>query len=576
MEEAKKASEKKSKLPEDLGRTVVLEMPDDFEDPLYKSIENSVEEEPSFEIDLDEPDSKLDETPEKLHSTPITKKLGTMSVEERIALAKAAIEGSADTNLSHGESTIRLEDSQGVQDIEFDFDNAPTEVVPAKQLIESIVDNDGIEISAIRNRPGEIYREYSKLTPESIEELKMKLRSELIKIAESAKSPKEVIEKQNAFILDHANKLGFPKNLALRLIANGRRILPIAPLATQGGMSVVFESLNLNNDSEVLFGSVTDDSIPPTTDILKVVYGTKNIDSVLERFKQEAIAGANLNLKEKGVVGVRDADFEVPEAGYFMVLEKAEGNDLQEEIRSEKLTPEKVISYGLDIAKALKSVHEAGIIHRDIKPANIYIHREQLSQAGKETVKETVKLADLGLIKIGAESKNTEGEVVLDNLGISKAGQLPGTPLYKAPEGFIGKESSFKSDIYALGITFYQLLTKKFPYLEMTNFKELVSSATEGKTISLSELTKQPEYKDIPFGLAELIDEMIEVDPSNRPEIDEVIERLQQLQNSEQEQPTIPQREAAVGGRLSTISNEDAQKSGQSVIGKIKSLFSRK
>jgi len=573
MEGKKKTPEQSSKN-KDLGRTAVQEMPNGFEDPLLKSQE---QESDVFEIDLDEVETdtvkknELQQAREQVNQTMSGPDLPQADDPDPVGLV-------SEIRNPLEQSGLVLEDSQGATILGEELDEIPNyefDYSPASDL-ESTQRLDKPDFARKlkpepEDMPGEIAEQYTKLSSEQIESLTLELRQELVDIANTSESAKEILEKQNGFILEHAKKLGFPESLALRLIADGRRILPIAPLATQGGMSAVFESLNLNSDASILFGvkSEFDVDQQPQTDVLKVIYSANAEESFLERFQQEAIAAANLNTKEKRIVNVRDADFESPESGYFMVLEKAEGNDLKQEIKEKKLPPKKAIGYGIEIAQALKSVHEAGIIHRDVKPENVFIHREMLNN---NTVRESVKLADFGLIKIGSEMQNQNNETVVEDLSLSNPGTIMGSPVYQAPEILTQQaEESPQTDIYSLGVTLYQLMTKKLPYVEMSSFKELVSSASEGNVVDLKDLTKKQEYADIPLDLALLIDEMIDVDPSMRPGIDEIIERLEQINNLQEEQPVQPDREAAQGGRIPVIKEEDVQSKGF-----LSKLFSRK
>ncbi|RME79336.1 MAG: serine/threonine protein kinase, partial [Planctomycetota bacterium] len=96
------------------------------------------------------------------------------------------------------------------------------------------------------------------------------------------------------------------------------------------------------------------------------------------------------------------------------------------------------------IAGALQHAWEHGIIHRDIKPENIMVQKDGI-----------VKLCDLGLVKCLYDEKSTR---------ITTLGTTVGTPLYMSPEQAKGEELDIRTDIYALGITFFELVTGKPPY----------------------------------------------------------------------------------------------------------------
>ena len=105
-----------------------------------------------------------------------------------------------------------------------------------------------------------------------------------------------------------------------------------------------------------------------------------------------------------------------------------------------------------DILDAFAYAHEQGVVHRDIKPSNILITKD-----GK------VKILDFGIAKMLSDSGNK----------LTKTGTQMGTVFYMSPEQVQGKEVDIRSDIYSLGITFYQMLTGVSPYDGMTTEYEI-------------------------------------------------------------------------------------------------------
>ena len=126
----------------------------------------------------------------------------------------------------------------------------------------------------------------------------------------------------------------------------------------------------------------------------------------------------------------------------FIVMEFVDGESLGERIKREGALP---FTAALDIvrqvAEGLAHACQAALIHRDVKPANVLLDR-----AGR------AKVADFGLAKL------VEGESSLTTTGVSM-----GTPYYMSPEAAQGRPVDFRSDIYALGITFYHMLTAGCP-----------------------------------------------------------------------------------------------------------------
>jgi len=111
-------------------------------------------------------------------------------------------------------------------------------------------------------------------------------------------------------------------------------------------------------------------------------------------------------------------------------------------LRSPKITLKEGVAIATKLAKALGSLHRAGIIHRDVKPENIIL-----------TADDGFKLVDLGVARIPGIDK--------DSLFV------PGTPSYKAPELFDGKPGDERSDIFAMGVTLYRMFTGAYPFGEI-------------------------------------------------------------------------------------------------------------
>lgn len=174
----------------------------------------------------------------------------------------------------------------------------------------------------------------------------------------------------------------------------------------------------------------------------------------IQRFKQEATALARLS--HPNIVQVYD--LVVNKDKIFMVLEYIKGQDLSEFLAENgPLKQDEGIKLISKIAQALSVAHENGIIHRDIKPANILL-----------TDWMEPKITDFGIARLSTDSSLTQEGLTL------------GSPPYMSPEQCSGKEIDHRSDIYSLGITFYELLTGAVPF--------------EGDIVSIlsQHLTQQP------------------------------------------------------------------------------------
>ncbi len=167
-----------------------------------------------------------------------------------------------------------------------------------------------------------------------------------------------------------------------------------------------------------------------------------------------------------------------------------QGETLRQRIkRGHYFSADEVVQIGLQICKGLHVLHSKDIVHRDIKPDNIFIDRN-----GK------VKIMDLGIIQVDGLQPIT---------GEGLAFSAPGTPSYMAPEVFRGDRTSVQSDIYALGVTLYELLTRKYPYGEIEPF----SSPRFIRWIPPSRF--RPET---PFWLEAALQKATEADPKKRYE----------------------------------------------------------
>jgi serine/threonine protein kinase len=133
---------------------------------------------------------------------------------------------------------------------------------------------------------------------------------------------------------------------------------------------------------------------------------------------------------------------------YYMAMEYLEGHTLHRAIRDAGYLPEeRVVHIARQICRALREAHSVGVIHRDLKPANIF-----LVEHGDET--DFVKVLDFGLVKNVAD----KGE------DLTQTGMFMGSPKYMAPEQIRGDRVDARTDIYALGIILYEMLTGKVPF----------------------------------------------------------------------------------------------------------------
>ena len=203
--------------------------------------------------------------------------------------------------------------------------------------------------------------------------------------------------------------------------------------------------------------------------ILKKEY--REDELFVRKFQSEAQAAAGL--MHPNIVNVYDVG---EESGlYYMVMELVEGITLKDYITKKGvLSSKEVISIAIQVANGIEAAHLHNIVHRDIKPQNIIISKE-----GK------VKVTDFGIAK--ATSSNTISTNAL------------GSVHYTSPEQARGGFSDFKSDIYSLGITMYEMATGHLPFDGDTAVSIAIKHLQE-------EITPPSEYvEDIPFSLEQII-----------------------------------------------------------------------
>jgi len=162
----------------------------------------------------------------------------------------------------------------------------------------------------------------------------------------------------------------------------------------------------------------------------------------VQRFHQEAVSAANL--KQTHIVIIHDVG---AESGYhYIAMELIEGASLEAYIRSgQPFTPDQVAGIISQIGAALDYAHQRGFIHRDIKPANILI-----DASGRAV------LTDFGIVKALSGSGVTAA--------LTQAGTVVGTPHYMSPEQITDEPLDHRSDLYALGIVCYEMLSGQVPF----------------------------------------------------------------------------------------------------------------
>jgi CHASE2 domain-containing sensor protein/tRNA A-37 threonylcarbamoyl transferase component Bud32 len=207
------------------------------------------------------------------------------------------------------------------------------------------------------------------------------------------------------------------------------------------------------------------------------------VQEIKKRFSREAEIAGKLSHPAIGTI------YDVGEEGEltYMAMEFVEGVNIEQHTAKDNLLPfRKTLKVVADVAEALDFAHKAGVIHRDIKPANI-----MLLENGE------VKVTDFGIAKAISSSR-------------TKTGVILGTPNYMSPEQIMGQKIDQQSDIFSLGILFFQLLTGELPF-KGDNLSGLLYQITQMKHLSVQ--TYDPK---IPKICDQILDKALAKKPSDR------------------------------------------------------------
>jgi serine/threonine protein kinase/Tol biopolymer transport system component len=224
----------------------------------------------------------------------------------------------------------------------------------------------------------------------------------------------------------------------------GSRLGPyeiVAPVGA-GGMGEVYRARDVRLDRHVA---------------IKILVASLAADPVRrDRFEREARIVSSLN--HPNICALYDVGREGDQS--FLVLEYLEGEPLDRRLSSLRGRPlplNLALQIGMQIADALDKAHRAGVVHRDLKPQNIFL------------TKNGAKLLDFGLAKLagGANAATAPVDtaaVSAANRDVTMDGTIVGTFLYMAPEQLAGQDADVRTDIYALGLVLYEMLTGARPF----------------------------------------------------------------------------------------------------------------
>ena len=227
---------------------------------------------------------------------------------------------------------------------------------------------------------------------------------------------------------------------------------------------------------------------------IKMILGDLGKDpEALGRFITEAQSAAAL--EHPGIITIYDIRTDDP---MFIVMEFVDGKSLGDLVAGRKLPVAQFTKLAVRICEPLAFAHQAQVIHRDLKPDNIMV-----------TKNGGVKVADFALARKGGGS------------GMTQVGQVMGTPFYMSPEQIRGGAVDGRSDLYALGIMFYELLTGSVPFKEGDIAYLHMHEEPPKLSLKNPEISKQ---------LEDIILKCLKKTPEERyPSVDELLEALKAL-----------------------------------------------
>jgi len=238
----------------------------------------------------------------------------------------------------------------------------------------------------------------------------------------------------------------------------------------EGGMGVVYKALDLSLDRLVALKALSSD--------------LAHNPELEQRFRTEARAQARLNHVNLATIHA----FLVEQGCAWMVMEFIDGETIASMIQRRGPIPDQdSLPVFRQALLGLGYAHRMGIVHRDIKPGNIMVNRQGI-----------VKVMDFGIARVVADR------------GITRTGSHMGTAAYMSPEQVTNQPIDARSDIYALGVTLYEMLAGRVPFEGTSDFKVMtdhVSSPPPPPTLF---------YPHIPAGLVQVVLKALEKNPADR------------------------------------------------------------
>ena len=276
--------------------------------------------------------------------------------------------------------------------------------------------------------------------------------------------------------LDRGTAAGTNLAGTLRSLGQGARLgrySIVEPLGA-GGMGIVYRARDEKLEREVA--------------IKMLAPGVLTGEDAKRHFRREALALAKLN--HPRIAAVYDVGEQ--DGADFIVMELVAGESMAAKMRAGALPAKEATAIALQVAEALEEAHEQGVIHRDLKPANVMI-----------TPKGNAKVLDFGLAKLLAAGEDNA-------LSLTEKRGLLGTPLYMSPEQAQGMSLDSRTDLWSLGVIYYEFMTGRTPFQANSNLAILHAITTAPYS------ALRAVRADAPLLAEQIVERALEKDPELR------------------------------------------------------------
>ncbi|WP_372364495.1 protein kinase [Candidatus Uabimicrobium sp. HlEnr_7] len=363
-------------------------------------------------------------------------------------------------------------------------------------------------------------------------------RDELLQKSENLHKEKVLLMEDRQLLQQNFDALTKQLNLYEESFASQNEIAEKLQKAQQEVERLVTQNEHLQDQVEVYRKTITGKFV-----VDEIISGSRGIYTIVQKYKrggmgdlylakrhvdEEIVAIKTLQFSDEGDENkrilrfvqearmmlyfqhpnlVKGLDFYQTPDKVFLVMEYIKGDSLEDVIGEQQVEEKKAADIVLQVARALNYLSTLGIVHRDVKPANIIIDENQVA-----------KLMDFGIFK------SIHGKCTLTTSGI-----IMGTPYYLSPEQVTDNYIDIKSDVYSLGITFYQLVTGKVPF-QGENQVEVIA-----KRLTKTSPRVKKENPNVSKVLCNLIEKMMDYKPARRPAPIDIVEELEsflEIQNS--------------------------------------------